>query len=105
MEMGFVLLEMYVFVLQVKRGKWKRESATCYSKRKHPSEFLPASGGLYSKSNQESICDFHLLCQSFQYSLNQPVKDKEKIFEEGRQNVYLERKQYEEVIELAIFRA
>lgn len=46
---------------------------------------LPASGGLYSKSNQESVYDFHLLCQCFQYSLNQPVKDKGETFEGRRQ--------------------
>ena len=52
-------------------------------KKKKSSGFLPANGGLYSKSSQESIYDFHLLCQSFRYSLNQPVKDKGKHLEEA----------------------
>lgn len=80
-------------------------SARFYTKRKRSSGFLPASGGLYSKSNQESVCGFHLLCQCFQYSLNQPVKDKEKTFEGKRQNVYLERKQNAKVIAFSYFQS
>ena len=52
-------------------------------KKKNSSGFLPANGGLYSKSSQESVYDFHLLCQSFRYSLNQPVKDKGKHLKEA----------------------
>ena len=87
------------------RANMKGRSATFYPKRKQSSRFLPASGGLYSKSNQESVCDFHLLCQCFQYSLNQPVKDTGKTFEGKRQNVYLERKQNWKVIAFSYFQS
>ena len=80
----------YTFVLQVK-GENERKDQQCVTspstvlplQKKNSSGFLPASGGLYSKSSQESVYDFHLLCQSFRYSLNQPVKDKGKHWKEA----------------------
>ena len=89
MEMGFPLLEIHICFADQEQNERKDQqcvtSRSTYSpsKKKKSSGFLPANGGLYSKSSQESIYDFHLLCQSFRYSLNQPVKDKGKHLEEA----------------------
>ena len=89
--MGFPLLEIHI-CFAGQEQKLKEGSAMCYlpfhctpppKKKKISSGFLPANGGLYSKSSQESVYDFHLLCQSFRYSLNQPVKDKGKHLKEA----------------------
>lgn len=45
------------------------------SKQQH---HLPASGGLYSRSNQESAYDFHPQYLSSQYLPNQPSKETKK---------------------------
>lgn len=114
MEMSFVLLEIDMLVLQVK-GKNERKDqqyitslppkTNRQTNKKNSPGFLPASGGLYSKSNQESVYDFHLLCQCFRYSLNQPVRDKGETLEGKKHNVYLERKQNARQFHLAIFGA
>lgn len=38
----------------------------------------PASGGLYSKSNQGLVYDFHPQYPSCQYLPNQPIKERKK---------------------------
>lgn len=64
--------------------KWKKRLATSFIKRQCLVVYLPASGGWYSKSNQESAYDFHPLCHCFLYSPNQPDKKEETVWMDSK---------------------